>query len=59
MEFSFKLFSKNLRLQKSLLLESEIFDQKHGPEAGMINRGYHGNDASADPNVVAFVHPPR
>ena len=23
----------------------------------MINRGYHGNDASADPNMVAFVHP--
>ena len=24
----------------------------------MINGGYHGNDAFADPNMVVFVHPP-
>ena len=23
----------------------------------MIDRGYHGNDASADPNMVVFDHP--
>ena len=25
----------------------------------MINLGYHGKDASADLNMVVFVHPPR
>ena len=36
-----------------------IFWAKHGSEDGMINHGYHGNDASADSNIVVFVHPPQ
>ena len=35
-----------------------IFWAKHGSEDGMINHGYHGNDASTDSNIVFFVHPP-
>ena len=44
---------------QSLLLESEVFDKKHGPEAGMINCSYHGNNACADPNMVVLVNPRR
>ena len=36
-----------------------IFWAKHGSEDGMINHGYHGNDASADSHIVVFVHPPQ
>ena len=36
-----------------------IFWAKHGSEDGKINHGYHGNDTSADSNIVVFVHPPQ
>ena len=36
-----------------------FFWAKHGSEDGLINHGYHGNDASADSNIVVFVHPPQ
>ena len=42
-----------------LLFEGGIFGQNMVPEADVIYGGYHGNDTSADPNMVVFVYPPR
>ena len=42
-----------------LLFEGGTFGQNMVPEADVIWCGYHGNDASADPNMVVFVYPPR
>ena len=42
-----------------LLFEGGAFDQNMVPEADVIYYGYHGNGASADPNMVVFVYPPR
>ena len=47
------------RLLLLLLFEVGTFGQNMVPGADVIQCGYHGNDTSADPNMVAFVYPPR
>ena len=42
-----------------LLFEGGTFGQNMVLEADVIYSGYHGNDASADPNMVVYVYPPR